>query len=239
MVILQGIRMLCEINPDKLSEFNANASKYKIVRKYMNVMKQVLLSMVVMAAGAVMPVAAETVEFDFSTGYENTQYVIEDIIRGGVTLKMSSNGNSKGPVWYSSGAALRLYGGNTVSVAANEKIQSVTFTFSEEKYSFHKGTSAPKVTPGSYSQDGATGVWTVGISSGTLRVGGVNAESRVRKITVVTGEEGTNSVEEIGAAAAAKEVYSLNGVRVQGEKLQSGVYLVRYADGKVEKVLVK
>lgn len=37
LVILQGIRMLCEINPDKLSEFNANASKYKEVSKYKRV----------------------------------------------------------------------------------------------------------------------------------------------------------------------------------------------------------
>lgn len=205
----------------------------------MNVMKQILLSMVAMVAGAVMPVAAETVEFDFSTGYENSQLMIQDIVKDGVTLKMSGNGGSKDPAWYSSGAALRLYGGNSMKVSANVKIQSVTITFSEEKYCFHQGTSAPKVSPGSYSQKGTEGVWTLGASSGTLRVGGVNAESRVRKITVVTGEGGTDSVEEIGAAAAAREVYSLNGVRVQGEKLQSGVYLVRYADGKVEKVFVK
>lgn len=205
----------------------------------MNVMKQILLSMVAMVAGAVMPAAAETVEFDFSTGYENSQLMIQDIVKDGVTLKMSGNGGSKDPAWYSSGAALRLYGGNLIKVSANVKIQSVTITFSEDRYCFHQGTSGPKVTPGSYTQSGTEGVWTLGASSGTLRVGGVDSEARVRKLIVVTGEGGTNSVEEIEAAEGAREVYTLSGVRVREDNLQSGVYVVRYGDGKVEKIMVK
>lgn len=108
----------------------------------MHVMKQVLLSMAVMAAGAVMPVAAETVESDFSTGCENSQLMIQDIVKDGVTLKMSGNGGSKDPALYSSGAALRLYGGNSMKAPANVKIQSVAITFSEEKHCFHQGPRA-------------------------------------------------------------------------------------------------
>lgn len=204
-------------------------------------------------AGAAVQLRATTVEFDFTSGYDNTEYVIEDIIKEGVTIKMSSNGSDKGPQWYSQGTGVRLYGGNIIKVSANENIRSVTFTFSEEKFHFGSGTSAPKVTPGSYSQEGATGIWLVGASTGTLRVGGVDAHARVQKITVETGtgeisgtpdisSENPEQVYVDGKTIVAPEgaaVYDLNGRPADPKNPARGLYIVRLSDGKAVKVLVK
>lgn len=35
------------------------------------------------------PMAAATVEFDFTTGYDDTEYVTGDIVKDGVTVRMT------------------------------------------------------------------------------------------------------------------------------------------------------
>lgn len=213
-------------------------------------MKKLLFAAAILAAVAIQLQAA-TVEFDFTSGYENTEYVIEDIVKDGVTIKMSNNGSDKGPQWYSQGTAVRLYGGNVIKVTANENIHSVTFTFSEEKFLFGNGTSAPKVTPGSYSQEGTTGVWLVGASTGTLRVGGVEHQARVQKITVVTGTSGESGVTDVSSegskevfvggntivAPAGSTVYDTNGMQFDPANPAKGLFIVRLPDGKAVKIM--
>lgn len=195
---------------------------------------------------------AAVVEFDFTTGYEDTEYVTEPIERDGVTIRMSNGSGSHAPQWYSRGTAVRIYAGNNIDVSAKETIKSVTFTFADTQYVFKMGTSGPKVKPGKYvlNEDGLSGVWTVGANRGTLIAGGVDAHARIRKITVETESgSGVNAVindEEgvyvEGNAIVAPEgslIYNARGLRVNGENVENGLYVVCTGDGRVVKVWVK
>lgn len=214
-------------------------------------MKKFLLSLFVAAAYAFTGTAA-VVEFDFTTGYEDTEYVTEPIERDGVTIRMSNGSGSHAPQWYSRGTAVRIYAGNNIDVSAKETIKSVTFTFADTQNVFKMGTSGPKVKPGKYvlNEDGLSGVWTVGANRGTLIAGGVDAHARIRKITVET-ESGSgvdaviNDEEGVyveGNAIVAPEgslIYNARGLRVNGENVENGLYVVCTGDGRVVKVWVK
>lgn len=214
-------------------------------------MKKFLLSLFFAAAYAFTGTAA-VVEFDFTTGYEDTEYVTEPIERDGVTIRMSNGSGSHAPQWYSRGSAVRIYAGNNIDVSAKEAIKSVTFTFADTQYVFKMGTSGPKVKPGKYvlNEDGLSGVWTVGANRGTLIAGGVDAHARIRKITVetdsgsgvnaVSNDEGDVYVE--GNTIFAPEgslIYNACGMRVNGENVVKGLYVVCTGDGRVVKVWVK
>ena len=207
-----------------------------------------LLTMISVVVAAFSTVAA-TVEFDFTTGYEDTEYVIGNIVKDGVTIRMSAGTGSKAPQWFSRGMAVRIFSGNNIEVTANEEIESVKFDFSGPQYVFKMGTSGPRVNPGSYElcEDGVSGVWTVGATKGILVAGGVDAHARVQKITVVTQDpSGVGSIanEDDGVhvennkivAPSGAVIYNMNGTEVSGDTEESGLYLVRLKNGRVVKV---
>ncbi len=214
-------------------------------------MKKCLLSLFAIAACAFTG-NADVVEFDFTTGYEDTEYVTEPIEQDGVTIRMTHGSGSRAPQWYSRGTAVRIYAGNNIGVSANVIIKSVTFSFADTQNVFKMGTSGPRVNPGKYvlNEDGLSGVWTVGANKGTLIAGGVDAHARIQKITVETDSEtgvdtavndeepvyveGNTIIAPVGAL-----IYNAAGMRVNGENVANGLYMVCIGDGRVVKVWVK
>ena len=152
-------------------------------------MKKLLLSlfMVVVAIGVA---KAETVTFDLSTGYENSE-TVSDVKLGSVTLAFAKGANTNNaPAWYTAGAAVRMYAKNVVEISTTsttEVIQSVTFTFSSKSNTFLTGNAAePTVSAGTYSEDGATtGTWVGTAQAFTLTAGGTKGHARISKIEVV------------------------------------------------------
>lgn len=214
-------------------------------------MKKILLSLFIVVVSTFTGAAA-IVEFDFTTGYEDTEYITEAIERDGVTIRMTSGTGSHAPQWYSRGAAVRIFAGNNIDVSAKETIKSVTFSFADTQNVFKMGTSGPKVKPGKYelNNDGMSGVWTVGANKGTLIAGGVDAHARIRKITVETeSESGVNDVINDGegicvvdntiVAPEGSLIYNAAGMRVSGANVVKGLYVVCAADGGVVKVWVR
>ncbi len=214
-------------------------------------MRNFLLSMAAVAAAA-LTCSAEVVEFDFTTGYEDTEYVRDAIEKDGVTIKMSNGSGSRAPQWYSRGTAVRIYAGNNIEVSAKEIIKTVTFSFADTQNVFKMGTSSPKVKPGKYelNQDGLSGVWTVGATKGLLIAGGADSHARIQKIMVDTDiESGVDSVAiddtdlyvdgNTIVAPAGSQIYTASGILVNGENAGPGLYLVRTADGRTAKLCVK
>lgn len=214
-------------------------------------MKKCLLSLFAIVACAFTG-TADVVEFDFTTGYEDTEYVTEPIEQDGVTIRMTNGSGNRAPQWYSRGMAVRIYAGNNIGVSANVTIKSVTFSFADTQNVFKMGTSGPRVNPGKYllNEDGKSGVWTVGANKGTLIAGGVDAHARIQKITVETDSEtgvdaavndeepvyveGNTIIAPVGAL-----IYNAAGMRVNGENVSNGLYVVCTGDGRVVKVWVK
>lgn len=195
---------------------------------------------------------AAVVEFDFTTGYDNTEYVTDAIEKDGVTIRMTNGSGSRAPQWYSRGMAVRIYAGNNIDISAKDIIKSVTFSFADTQNVFKMGTSSPKVKPGKYelNKDGLSGVWTVGANRGTLVAGGADGHARIQKITVETDSgSGVNTVinDEEGVyvegntiiAPDGALIYNAAGIRVSGKYVVTGLYVVCIGDGRVIKVWVK
>lgn len=52
---------------------------------------------------------AAFVEFDFTSGYEDIEYVTEAIEKDGVKIRMTNGSGNRAPQWYSRGMAVRIW----------------------------------------------------------------------------------------------------------------------------------
>ena len=112
-------------------------------------MRKLLLSILSLFAFAIAANAAE-VTFDLTSGYTNQQEV-SSVSSDGVTLTFDKGTNSNTPKWYTTGTAVRLYGGSTLTVSSTVgKVTSVVFTFSGTGYTL-SNTATATVDNGSYS----------------------------------------------------------------------------------------
>ena len=72
-----------------------------------------------------------SISIDFSTqGYANAQGVSEVTLTDGTKLTFSGGENTNAPKYYDTGAAVRMYPKNFVTVTANKTISSITITCS-------------------------------------------------------------------------------------------------------------
>ena len=141
------------------------------------------LALLTMSAGA-----ATVVEFDLTTGYGNGDEVttISDS-DGKVTLTFGQGTNNNAPKWYTTGAAVRMYGGNTLNIASSgDNITEVVFTFSGTGNTMNNN-GASSVNAGTYLEDGATGTWTGNAQNFTITRGGTSGHARIQNIKVTMG----------------------------------------------------
>ena len=117
----------------------------------------------------------ETIDFS-ALGYENGQEVTE--VNGtDVTLTLDKGTNNNAPKYYTTGTALRLYGGNIITVSSSTKtVEKVVFTFS----STSNNLNDPTVSEGSY--DSETSTWTGSASNFTITRGGSTGHARIQKM---------------------------------------------------------
>ncbi len=132
-----------------------------MMKKYFSLLMMALLAVTARAG---------TVEFDLTTGYTNQQEV-STVAKDGVTLTFDKGTNSNTPKWYSSGSAVRLYGGGTLTVAATG-ISKVEFTFN--------GDSNLSADVGTYSN----GTWTGQANNIVFTQGGTSGHVKIQKVVV-------------------------------------------------------
>lgn len=126
-------------------------------------------------------------------GYGNGVAVTDVAVGDHITLIFDKGTNNNPPAYYNTGTALRMYGGNTLTVTAatGYKISDVIFTFSGTSYTFDKGNSAaPTVDPGTYNASTYTWSFDDPVESAVLTAGGTKGHARISKITVVYEAEG-------------------------------------------------
>lgn len=133
-----------------------------------------LFSLLTLALLTMSAWAQTTVNFDFTSGYENAQEVtsVYDEVNG-VTIAFAQGTGSTAPKWYNTGKAIRVYGGGTITVSADQTIVAIEFTFGTGD-----NTNAITSNPAGYSEPKWTGaddevVFTVGGTSGHRRIAGI------------------------------------------------------------------
>lgn len=142
-------------------------------------MKKVLLSLAAVALSSVLASAD-----NLSITWENEGYGngvdVTTVSKTPVTLTFAKGTNSNSPKYYNTGKAIRLYGGNTmtVSVSENYTLDKVVITTKDGKYVMNAESSA---TNGTFSINGTTATWTANGSqtSTTITQGGETGHARI------------------------------------------------------------
>ena len=100
-----------------------------------------------------------------------------------ITISFDKGTNSNAPKYYSTGNAIRVYGGNnfTITASTGYNIEKITFTFSSGE-----GTNAISADSGTFSTD----TWTGEANNVKFSIGGTSGHRRIASITVTYDSNG-------------------------------------------------
>ena len=122
------------------------------------------------------PASGQTVvEFDFQGAYQNGTEMTT-VEKNGVKLVFDKGSNKNAPKYYSTGTAVRLYGGNTMTVSGGT-IAEIELTFSSGE-----GENAILVDSGTWTSP----KWSGSASSVKFTVDGSSGHRRIAKVSVTT-----------------------------------------------------
>lgn len=114
-------------------------------------------------------------------GYENQAAVENVTVNSYISLAFNKGSNSNAPKYYTSGTAVRAYGGNTIGVnATNATITGIEFSFGDSD-----GSNKITATPGSFTSP----KWSGTANAITFTIGGTTGNRRIAaiKVTYTTG----------------------------------------------------
>lgn len=120
---------------------------------------------------------AETVTFA-NSGYSNQQTISAVTLTNATITFAKGSNNNNAPKYYTTGAAIRCYGGNTFTVTSNNEITKISLTFAT-------GEDGNKIlaSTGTYSN----GTWTGSAKSITFTIDGSSGHRRIASISVTAG----------------------------------------------------
>ncbi len=171
---------------------------------------QKVISLLTLAMLTMSAWAARTVTLDFTTqGYGNQQEVTSLTIDG-VTVAFDKGTNSTTPKYFTNGNSVRLYGGGTLTVSADESITGITFT-----YGSSDGTNEITCNVGTFD----TPTWTGEASEVVFSVGGTTGHRRFAKVVVTLGDGPVEPVDEEGVNIIFAEQGYENAQVLDGQTL--------------------
>lgn len=130
--------------------------------------------------------ADETITFS-AQGYSNGQE-ITSVDGTNFTITFNKGSNSNAPKYYTSGTAIRVYGGNTFTVSSSTKtITKIELTFGSDD-----GSNAITTNVNSFSNN----TWNGNASSVEFTVGGTSGNRRLSAIAVTYGGGGSQTTVE-------------------------------------------
>ena len=166
--------------------------------------------------------AAKTVTLDFTLqGYDN-QHEVSSLTIDGVTVTFDKGTNSITPKYYSSGNAVRLYAGGTLTVSADEAITGITFT-----YGSGDGSNDLTCDVGTFESP----TWTGEAGEVVFTVGGTSGNRRFSKVEVTLGDGPIDPVDD----EAVNIIFALQGYEnaqvLDGETLTVDGVTIAYDKG--------
>ena len=148
---------------------------------------------------------------------------VESLTFGNVTATFDKGSNSNAPKYYTTGSAIRTYGGNTITFTG---AVGVTITKIKMTFATGEGTNAITADCGTFSTDTWTGAsnevkLTIGGTSGHRRIATIEVTYSINEnvvviatpsITASTSFVGSTTVEIINNEEGTTLYYSTNGV---------------------------
>ena len=149
--------------------------------------------------------AAQTASIDFSTqNYENGQAIESVELDDNVSIVFYKGSNNNAPRYYSTGTAVRCYGGNYFTVTA-----ASGYTITEVSLSFGSGDGSNAITTN--TGDYEDGTWTGGTDELTFTIGGSSGHRRIKTISV-TYTDGGSSGPALSGSGTAEDPYLLSNL---------------------------
>lgn len=136
------------------------------------------------------PVEKNTIKFvSSSKGFENGA-VVETITESNFNVAFDKGTGSVTPKYYTSGSAIRVYGGNTISISGPYKILQV-------KIVLGSGDGTNEITANCGSFNSSTNIWssTAGEDNVIFTIGGSSGNRRISEIHVVYDPDSTTTKE--------------------------------------------
>ena len=146
--------------------------------------------------------AVETVDFS-QQGYGNGS-AVSSYTGTGFSVSFAAGTNSNAPKYYSSGTAIRCYGGNKFTVTSTSNITKVVITFGSSD-----GSNAISTNVNSYS----SGTWEGTSKSITFTIGGTSGNRRIQKLSV-TYESGYSVTYNNGGRGTAPSNTTASSVKL-------------------------
>ncbi len=137
----------------------------------------------------------ETIDFS-EQGYDNGETV--ETVEGTnftVTFDQGTNG-SNAPKYYTTGTAIRAYGGNTFTVSSDYTIIKISLTFASGE-----GNNAITTDVGTFKNPD----WTGSANSVTFTIGGTTGHRRIQSIKVTLDDGGTIVTKTLSSIALSGE----------------------------------
>ncbi len=129
-------------------------------------------------------VEGNTITFS-AMGYDNAQDLNDKAIKvGDATLVFSKGEGSTTPKYYNAGTAMRMYGGNTLTISSDKTIKNVTIVYGEDYNgnSYYPTAENSVVSVGTYDYNDH--IWTLNATSGVLTRNAQTGHFRIVSITI-------------------------------------------------------
>lgn len=156
---------------------------------------------------AVSMVAATEASVTFSEeGYSNGQEVASVTVDEVVTITFAKGTNNNAPKYYTTGTAIRCYGGNSFTVSAkNAKLKTIALTFGSGD-----GTNEITTNVGTY----ASNAWEGESEEVIFTIGGTSGHRRIATVTVTYEAGEAPAVEAPVFSVAAGDYYDAQTVEL-------------------------
>ena len=118
-------------------------------------------------------------------GYANQQAITNVDFDSNVSATFNKGTNSNAPKYYTSGTAIRCYGGNYFTISSESTLTSIVISFGSSD-----GSNAITTDVGTYS----SGTWTGSTNSVTFTIGGTFGNRRIAGFTITYSSGGTPTV---------------------------------------------
>ncbi len=193
-----------------------------------------LFSLLFVALLAMSAWADTVVTVDFNAQGWETNTLVTDLKVDGVNLTFDKGEGSTKPTYFTntSGGALRLYGGNTMTVSAPQNLKKIDFTFASDD-----GSNNILSDVGNYNK--ANKQWTIGSSDPSTEVvftiEGNSGHRRIEKlvITMEDAEPVTELVEPVFTPNGGEFSGSL-AVTVSCATDNASIYVYEVIDGDID-----
>ena len=161
--------------------------------KRLHLLKSLLLLCALIAGSGMAWAADETITFSDLNLTNGVQYSSFDGNNYGKTFSLSFGSGSNDGKYYTTGEAIRVYGGGNMTVTSSKTIVKIELTFGSGD-----GSNTITTNNGSYSN----GTWTGSSTSVKFTVGGTSGHRRIAAVAVTYGKSDPNlSIQDVAMYA--------------------------------------